>query len=140
MVTEEEENKSILLSSYPRWTKMILLPVSLNPVVSNPIFEMSCNSSYTSGQGFEIRAAPLISLFTFIYSPSGVLPAANCTFGRFRSLFSSALVPLNSPPASRPLLPLLFWPPDSAHLSPQRHCVPKQVHLTQRRIPSGQVT
>lgn len=43
------ENNSILLSSHPNCTKLILLPASVNPVVSNPSLEMSCNSSYTIG-------------------------------------------------------------------------------------------
>lgn len=48
---EQGEDNSFLLSSHPRCTKFILLPVSVNPVASNPVLETSRNCSYTTGGG-----------------------------------------------------------------------------------------
>lgn len=55
---------------------MILLPVSLNPVASNPILEMSCNSSYTSETWKTLKPEELLRLpcYTSTSSLCGVSP------------------------------------------------------------------
>lgn len=54
---EQGENNSFLLSSHPHWTKSILLPVSVNPVVSNPVLEISCYCSYTTSEALKPEEA-----------------------------------------------------------------------------------
>lgn len=63
LAPEQGENNIFLLSSHPHCTKSILLPVSVNPVASNPVLETSCNCSYTTSEALKPESAlPVIFL------------------------------------------------------------------------------
>lgn len=123
---KQGEDNSILLSSHPNWTKFILLLASVNPVVSNPSLEMSCNSSYTISLSDHVRlwnlrrCIPHFYRFSFPFylaliapfppfSVSSFLFSFNCTS---LSCLSSLWLSLSPPVLRRAVLAL-----DSAHLS-----------------------
>lgn len=94
---KQGENKSIPLSSPPNWTELILLPVSLNPVVSNPALEMSRYSSYTISRSDHVEIWGGVSLFLFLaistilfFYVSSFLPSFTCrmSFMSCRLLFT----------------------------------------------------
>lgn len=62
---EHGENNSFLLPSHPHWTKSILLPVTVNPVASNPVLGINCNGSSTTSEALN----PESVLPIFFYKP-----------------------------------------------------------------------